>query len=91
MTRQESRRSSDHSNDVLVGPNDIERFQKVNQGVVPHYAVDAQRTPLRNRITGFLGKDVFSRCFVQGRPFFLGIDKGGGATLYVTNSLTLQT
>ena len=59
--------------------------------VVPHYAVDAQRTPLRNRITGFLDKDVFLRCFVQGRPFFLGIDKGGGGTLYSKSSLTVQT
>lgn len=53
--------------------------------------VDAQRTPFRIRTTDFLGTDVFLSELVRGRPLFLGIGKGGGATLYVKSSLMLQT
>src|SRR5204863_1072801 len=59
-------------------------------GVGPHHLVDAQRTPFRSRTTGFLGIDISCSGLVQGRPFFLGIGKGGGGTLYVNSSFILQ-
>src|SRR5258708_34083875 len=55
------------------------------------YLVDAQRAPFRSRTKGFLGTDIFFSVLVRGRPFFLGTGKGGGATLYVKSSFTLQT
>ena len=58
--------------------------------VGPHHLVDAQRTAFRSRTTGFLGIDVSCSGLVRGRPFFLGIGKGGGGTLYVNSSFILQ-
>jgi len=81
-------RKGEHN--ITVSLNHIKILDDTDPVELP-YPVDAQRTPFRSRTTGDFSIGVFCSDFMRGRPFFLGIGKGGGATLNVKSSLTLHT
>jgi hypothetical protein len=52
------------TNDSKMIPFHLQACLQQHNGVGPHHLVDAQRTPLRIRTTGFLGTEILFICLV---------------------------